>query len=278
MDLPTFDEVPMREAVLNAVAHRDYRLGGSVFVRQYPQRLEVVSPGGLPPGITPENIIDQQYPRNRRLAEALGKCGLIERSGQGLNLMVESAVRHGKPLPSFVGTAVHEVRLTLEGGVRNPSFVRFIERLGEERLRNFSTLDYLTLERLQHDRALNEAMQERLPGLLEVGAVEVLGRGRSARYILSEALYAAMGAKGTHTRKRGLDKETNKALLLTHLAKQGDEGAPLADLRQVLPSLPANAVQELLRELRAEGRVRLEGQRRWARWHLVQAGRMDRAG
>jgi ATP-dependent DNA helicase RecG len=82
MDLPTFDEVPVREAVLNALAHRDYRLGGSVFVRQYAKRLEVVSPGGLPPGITPENIIDQQNPRNRRLAEALAKCGLIERSGR----------------------------------------------------------------------------------------------------------------------------------------------------------------------------------------------------
>lgn len=85
MDLPTFDEVPVREAILNAVAHRDYRLGGSIFVRQFAKRLEVVSPGGLPPGITPENIIDQQNPRNRRLAEALARCGLIERSGQGLN-------------------------------------------------------------------------------------------------------------------------------------------------------------------------------------------------
>ena len=72
MDLPTFDEVPVREAILNAVAHRDYRLGGSIFVRQFAKRLEVMSPGGLPPGITPENIIDQQNPRNRRLAEALG--------------------------------------------------------------------------------------------------------------------------------------------------------------------------------------------------------------
>ena len=113
-------------------------------MRQYAKRLEVVSPGGLPPGITPENIIDQQNPRNRRLAEALGKCGLIERSGQGLNLMVESAVRHGKPLPSFAGTAAHEVRLTLEGGVRNLSFVRFMERLGEDTLRTFSTADYAT--------------------------------------------------------------------------------------------------------------------------------------
>lgn len=117
MDLPTFDEVPVREALLNAVAHRDYRLGGSVFVRQYSRRLEVISPGGLPLGVTQENILDQQNPRNRRLADALTKCGLIERSGQGINLMYESAVRQGKPLPSFGGTTPHQVRLTLEGGV-----------------------------------------------------------------------------------------------------------------------------------------------------------------
>ena len=79
----------------------DYRLGGSVFVRQYAQRLEIVSPGGFPPGIGPENIIDQQNPRNRRIAEALVRVGLVERSGQGLNIMVETAIRQGKPLPNF---------------------------------------------------------------------------------------------------------------------------------------------------------------------------------
>ena len=271
MDLPTFDEVPVREAVLNAVAHRDYRLGGSVFVRQYAKRLEVVSPGGLPPGVTPENIIDQQNPRNRRLAEALGKCGLIERSGQGLNLMVETAIRQGKPLPDFKGTTAHEVRLTLEGGVRHPAFVRFMERLGEDKLRSFSTRDYLALECLQHEKELPAPLKERLPGLVAAGAVEVIGRGKGTRYILSEALYAALGAKGTHTRQKGLDRETNKALLLAHLAKQGGAGAPLSELRQVLPTLPVSAVQTLLAELRSQGRVVLEGQRKWARWHVSPA-------
>ena len=271
MDLPTFDEVPVREAVLNALAHRDYRLGGSVFVRQYPKRLEVVSPGGLPSGITPENIIDQQNPRNRRLAEALAKCGLIERSGQGLNLMVESAVRQGKPLPNFAGTAAHEVRLTLEGGVRNPAFVRFMERLGEETLRSFSTLDYLALDCLQQERPLASALQERLPALAVVGAVEVLGRGKSARYILAAALYAALGARGTYTRKRGLDHGTNKALLLKHLRDQGHAGAPLNEFLQVLPALPIKSVQHLLNELRNEGCIRVLGQRRWARWHLADS-------
>jgi ATP-dependent DNA helicase RecG len=269
MDLPTFDEVPVREAVLNAIAHRDYRLGGSVFVRQYAKRLEVVSPGGLPPGITPENIVDQQNPRNRRLAEALAKCGLIERSGQGLNLMVETAIRQGKPLPSFAGTASHEVRLTLEGGVRNPAFVRFLERLGEDKLRLFSTHDYLALDCLLHEREMPSVLKDCLPGLVAAGAVEALGRGKGMRYILSEDLYAVLGSRGTHTRKQGLDHETNKTLLLKHLVKQNDQGAPLAELRQVLPTLPATEVQALLSEMRHAGQVQVEGLRRWARWRAI---------
>ncbi|CAN7425394.1 ATP-binding protein [Acidovorax sp. LjRoot117] len=269
MDLPTFDEVPVREALLNAVAHRDYRLGGSIFVRQFAKRLEVVSPGGLPPGITPENIIDQQYPRNRRLAEALGRCGLIERSGQGLNLMMESAVRQGKPLPSFAGTAAHEVRLTLEGGVRNPAFVRFMERLGDETLRSFSTLDYLALECLEQGKPLSPTLKERLPSLMAVGAVESMGRGRGTRYMLSEALYASLGAKGTYTRQRGLDRDTNKALLLKHVMKQGEQGAPVSELQQVLPTHSASALRSLLLELRAENKLALKGERRWARWYAI---------
>lgn len=269
MDIPTFDERPVREGALNAVAHRDYRLGGSVFVRQYPRRLEVVSPGGLPPGVTPANILDQQNPRNRRLAEALAKCGLIERSGQGMNLMFETAVRQSKPLPSFAGTSAHEVRLTLEGGVRDPAFVRFIERLGDEALRKFSTRDYLVLEYLHREHDVPAELKDRLPELIRMGAVEVMGHGKGTRYLLSEGLYAALGAKGTHTRKKGLDRDTNKALLLKHLVKQGDGGAPLAELRQVLPALSEGAIQVLLRELRHDGQAVLEGQRRWARWKAV---------
>jgi ATP-dependent DNA helicase RecG len=131
-NIPTFDEIAVREALLNAFAHRNYRLGGSIFLRQYSRRLEIISPGGFPSGITSENILDQQNPRNRRLAEALGKCGLIERSGQGMNLMVESAIRHSKPLPSFEGSSAHEIRLTLQGTIQDPAFVRFLEHVGEE--------------------------------------------------------------------------------------------------------------------------------------------------
>ncbi len=271
MDVPTFDEVAVREALLNAVAHRDYRLGGSVFIRQYRHRLEMVSPGGFPAGITPENILDQQNPRNRRLAEALARCGLIERSGQGMNLMFEQAIRQGKPLPRFEGPLVHEVRLVLEGSIKSPAFVRFMEGLGEETLRSFSTYDFLALDYLHREQSLSEHLKARLPALVTAGAVEFVGRGRGIRYMLSRRLYAALGAKGEYTRKRGLDHETNKALLQKHLIEQGGEGSPLAELRQVLPSESSRGVQRLLEELRKEGRVVLRGQRRWARWSVAPA-------
>lgn len=268
VEIPTFDEVSVREALLNAVAHRDYRMGGSIFVRQFPRRLEIVSPGGLPPGITPENIIDQQYPRNRRLAEALAKCGLIERSGQGMNLMFESAIKQGKPLPEFSGTTQHQVKITLKGVVEDPAFVRFMERLGEERLRSFSTDDFLALDYICRDKPLPEYLKNRLPGLIELGAIESVGRGRGIRYILSQSLYSAIGAPGVHTRKKGLDHETNKALIEKHLRKLGNEGAPLSELMQVLPALSESALQRLLSELRSEKRVHLKGKRRWARWFI----------
>lgn len=92
LDIPTFAERSVREAILNAVSHRDYQLGGNIFVRQYARRLVVESPGGFPVEINLDNILDRQSPRNRRIADIFSKCGLVDRSGQGMNLMFEESI------------------------------------------------------------------------------------------------------------------------------------------------------------------------------------------
>lgn len=267
-DIPTFDETVIREAILNAVCHRDYRLGGSVFVRQYHRRLEVVSPGGFPPGITVDNILDQQSPRNRRLAEAFARCGLVERSGQGMNLIFERSIQQSKPLPDLGGSSAHEVRLILHGSVGNPAFIRFLERVGHERLQSFSTYDFLVLDYIAREEPVPDALTANLNRLVSMGVVETVGRGRGARVLLSRALYAHIGRSGTYTRRRGLDRQTNKELLLRHLRDCQESGSPLSELQQVLPQLSERQVQGLLQELHREGRVRLEGVRRWARWWI----------
>jgi len=265
-DIPTFNETVVREAVLNAVSHRDYRLGGSVFIRQFPRKLEIVSPGGFPPGITPENILWKQYPRNRRIAEAFAKCGLVERSGQGANRMFEECIKESKPKPDFSGTDDYQVSLTLWGEIQDPRFLRFLEQIGKETLASFTTQDLLVIDLVHREEQIPEELKDRLPGLRERGVIETIGRGRGTRNILSRRLYNFLGKKGVYTRRRGLDRETNKALLMRHIRDNRKMGSRLQELMQVLPSLSRNQVQTLLRELKVERKIHNVGRTRAGRW------------
>ena len=266
-DIPTFNEQAVREALLNAIGHRDYQRAGSVFVRQYPRKLVVVSPGGLPTGITLDNILWRQEPRNRRIADALGKCNLIERSGQGMDLMVKACITESKPQPDFWDTDDYQVSLTLHGEIQNEAFLRFLNKVGQEQRKLFTTEDYLILDAVSEDKEVPERYLARLPRLVENGLLEQIGKGKSKRYILSQDLYEFIGQKGAYTRKKGLDKETNKALLFMHIIDNAQQGSRLGELKQVLPSLSRRTVQSLLQELKHERQIYSIGRTNAARWY-----------
>lgn len=266
-DVPTFNERAVREAVLNAVSHRDYRSGGSVFVRQFPRRIEIVSPGGFPPGIGPENILWQQNPRNRRIAEVLAKCGLVERAGQGFDLIYRECIRQSKPLPDFSRTDTHSVWLTLHGEIQDPEFLRFLEQIGQERMSAFSTEDFLVIDLIHREKSVPEILRARITHLLEDGLIERVGRGRGVRYLLSRRFYRFLGKSGIYTRRRGLDRDTNKELLVRHIQEYQDTGSQMEALMQVLPGHSRSQIQVLLRELAKAGRVHVHGYTRAARWY-----------
>lgn len=267
LDVPTFDERVVREAVLNAVSHRDYRHGGSVIVRQFPRRIEIVSPGGLPPGITPENILWQQNPRNRRVAEVLARCGLVERAGQGFDLIYRESIRYSKPLPDLSRTDAHFVWLTLHGEIQDPEFLRFLEEVGRERTAAFSVSDFLVIDSVHRDVDVPDLLAPRVDQLVEQGILERVGRGRGTRLLLSRRFFRHLGKAGVYTRRRGLDRDTNKALLLKHIEDNRAEGARMEELRQVLPALSRSQIQVLLREMVRAGAVHVHGATRAARWY-----------
>lgn len=266
-DIPTFNEVVVREAILNAIAHRDYRLGGSIFIRQYSRKLEIVSPGGFPPGITPENILWRQLPRNRRIAESLARCGLVERSGQGVNRMFEECIKESKPRPDFSNSDDYQVSVLLGGEVQDPNFLRFLEKIGREKLATFATEDFLTLDLINREEPILPSLRSRLPHLVEHGIIEKIGRGKGVRYILSRQFYKFIGKKGVYTRKRGLDHGTNKMLLLKHIQENQKEGSKFRELKEVLPSLSRGQIQTLLKELKKEGQIHHVGSTRAAIWY-----------
>ncbi len=95
----------VREALINAVAHRDYRIAGRrIEIRMFADRLEIISPGGLPGYMTLDNLVEEHFSRNPRLVNGLFQWGFIEELGLGIDQMIEEMVQAGHPPPEFKAT------------------------------------------------------------------------------------------------------------------------------------------------------------------------------
>ena len=84
--------------------------------------------------------------------------------------------------------------------------------------------------------------------------------------------YEFVNRKGVYTRKRGLDRETNKQLLLKHIKENRDSGSRLKELMQVLPALSNDQVKKLIAELKKEGKIYKIGATRAALWYPENKG------
>lgn len=111
--VPEYPKAAIREAIINAVCHRDYASVGTVQVRIYDDRLEIWNPGMLPPGLTVEALYGEHpsLPRNPLLARALNRARIIEHFGTGTQRIVEACEAQGMPRPEFISeTEMFKVR------------------------------------------------------------------------------------------------------------------------------------------------------------------------
>ncbi|HEX6384867.1 MAG TPA: ATP-binding protein [Anaerolineae bacterium] len=104
-EITEYPRFAVREALVNAVAHRDYRIRGRrIEIRMYADRLEVISPGGLPGYMTLDNLVEEHFSRNPRLVNGLFQWGYIEELGLGIDQMIEEMVQAGHTPPTFKAT------------------------------------------------------------------------------------------------------------------------------------------------------------------------------
>ena len=104
ISVPDITSWSAREAVLNALVHRDYFLHQSVMIELRRDRIEVTSPGGFVGGVGPENILRHTpVRRNALLADVLQRIGLVNRAGVGVDRIFEELLRLGKSMPSLYG-------------------------------------------------------------------------------------------------------------------------------------------------------------------------------
>lgn len=116
---PEYPMSVVREAIVNAVAHRDYTVRGEgIRLLMFADRLEVYSPGRLPGHVTLDNLLTERYSRNEAIVQVLSDLGYIERLGYGIDRMVRAMTDAGLAAPHFAETTAGFV-VTLTSGHDN---------------------------------------------------------------------------------------------------------------------------------------------------------------
>ncbi len=275
-----FNEEAIREAVLNGIAHRDYREQGSVFIRQSPSGITITSPGSFPAGVTAENIVDTTVPRNRKIAEVFEHIGFVERSGQGADKIFRSTIKEGKGLPDYSRTDEYRVQLKLDARIIDREFLKYLERIEKEKHLHLSVDHYILLEKIRREIPVDKASVH-IKKLLEEKLIEGVGRGAGYHFILAKHYYSATNKRGEYTRQRGLDSETKKALILQHL--KNHKRGYIADIEAALShGVKRATINYYLRTLRNEGKVEFIGNRKSTRganrgyWSLTRPGKSSK--
>jgi ATP-dependent DNA helicase RecG len=190
-ELHEYPRPALRECLINAVAHRDYRLSGArILVSVFADRIEFNSPGGLPGPVTVENILEQQYSRNPRIVRVLFEMGYIEEIGTGLDNVFHWLAEAGQPAPALRDT----------GG----SFL-------------------ITL----YGRDLEKALAEGKPAVLDRTALELNERQRRALVFLQERgritnrEYRELGQVGHEIAHRELSELTSQGVIEKRGAGRG---------------------------------------------------------
>jgi ATP-dependent DNA helicase RecG len=177
----------LRELVVNAVCHRDYRVTGSrVKIEMYRNQIEWSSPGGLPPGVTIHNILKAQYTRNPVIVGFLFDAGYIEQRGMGLDTVVTLLTEEGLAYPQMEDTGVSFlIRIDGHGSVDKHSAAGLSAHLAQiytivENAGNSGVSARDLADRLSTPvRTVNHRLNE----LMERGLVVRVGSTNRTRYL-----------------------------------------------------------------------------------------------
>lgn len=276
-NVPAFDEVVVRELLVNALVHRPYTQRGDIFLNLHPDRLEVVNPGPLPLGVTPQNVLHTTVRRNEHLARLFHDLKLMEREGSGFDKIFEVLLSKGRAIPEV--TEMHDrVQVTIRRCILKPDVIDFIAKA--EQTYQLTQRERIALGLLaQHDamtaRELAavleltsvEALQPWIKRLLEQALIQRTGRTQATRYFIDPDMLRHLDFSEATTLKR-IEPHRLAALILEDLHHYPQSA--ISDIhRRVGSEIHPRQLKRTLDGLIEQGKVSFEGDRRWRRYRAV---------
>ena len=300
----TYPETALREALLNALCHGDFRVAGPRLVKQYADRIELSNPGGLIGDITPDNILHHPpATRNPCLVRALVRLRLVNRGNLGMERIFSALAMEGKPPPE-IEDAGGAVRLTFRASGIRPRFRVFVAEEARKKI-VLGTDQLLVLRHLVQHGEIDAPIASRLCQRRESTAADVLagmesefgyvakrGNGPGMYWTLSPEVHARLVSAddfrrepmtivkpdGTVTHRdpdaawNGLKDRVTR--VIRRCAETGAEPLANADVRR-LTGLDRHQVRRLIHRLKDEGLVAIAGHGRAARYVYNDSGREE---
>lgn len=190
-DIPDYPPRAIREAVVNAICHRDYTIqGGSISLMIYSDGLEITSHGTLPFGITVDDLKKrhESLPRNERITNVLNKIGVIESVGTGTQEIIKECMEIGLPEPEYIErgntfvVSFKSVRLALASSKLSDRQKQILSILQES-----GGLKSADIRQSLGADVSDRTLRRDLNFLMEAKLIRLEGRGVSAVWLLNKA-------------------------------------------------------------------------------------------
>ena len=272
--LPAYDQRVVRELLVNALVHRPYTQRGDIYLNLYPDRLQVVNPGLLPLGVTPQTILHQSVRRNDEMARVFHDLGLMEREGSGYDLLYEVLTSQGRKLPE-VREGSDRVEVVVYRRVIKPVEIDFLSKADaayhltqRERIALGILVQYdaLTMRELANLLELQDTSSVNfwIERLLEWRIVKQVGKTSGTRYFVDPDLLDRMNFPSKTTLAR-IETHRLRALILEDLRRH--PGSSTSKMRERIgDEIPMQQIRRQLAILTKEGLVVFRGDKRWRRY------------
>lgn len=273
-NVPAFDEIVVRELLVNALAHRPYTQRGDIFLNLHPDRLEVVNPGLLPLGVTPQNILHTTVRRNEHLARLFHDLKLMEREGSGFDKMFEVLLSQGRPAPE--PTELHDrVQVTVRRRIIKPEVIDFLAKADQTYQLNqrerialglLAQQDALTARELVSALELPsvDSLQPWLKRPLEWNLVRSTGRTQATRYFVDPELLRSLDFATSTTLKR-IEPHRLLALIVEDVGRY--PRTRIGEIHQRIGAeVPRSRIRRSLEQLVRQGTLHQEGVRSGTRY------------
>ncbi len=178
----------IRELIVNAVVHMDYRSKEPVTVSVHPDNVEIFDFGGLPDGWTVETLIGKHrsIPRNQTLADVFHDAGYVENWAQGIRRVMEACEVNGNPAPEFVLEREGLAVFVSSTARRESASAVFVPTENQKRILDCISSDpSMTQKRMAEITGLSDrSVRYNLSKLVEAGIVRKEGDNRSRRWVV----------------------------------------------------------------------------------------------